>query len=138
MPAYEFRSLDHRGRVRKGVLEADSSRQVRQQLRDKGWVPLEVDEASATKTPGEKEAVFAGLSSRGRLNGAELALVTRQLATLIRSGMPIEQALSAVARQAGKNDRVERIILAVRAKVLEGHSLARSLADFPRAFSEMY
>ncbi|MCB1837469.1 MAG: type II secretion system inner membrane protein GspF [Alcanivoracaceae bacterium] len=137
MPAYEFRSLDHRGKVRKGVLEADSARQVRQQLRDKGWVPLEVDEASAKK-PGEKEAVFAGLSSRGRLNGAELALVTRQLATLIRSGLPIEQALSAVARQAGKNDRVERIVLAVRAKVLEGHSLARSLGEFPRAFSEMY
>lgn len=135
MPAYEFRSLDHRGKVRKGVLEADSARLVRQQLREKGWVPLEVEETG--EQDSGSTSVFTGMSARGRLKGGEQALITRQLATLIRSGLPIEQALSAIARQAGK-ERVERIILAVRARVLEGHSLARSLAEFPRAFPEMY
>lgn len=135
MPAFEYRSLDHKGKVRKGVLEADSARLVRQQLREKGWVPLEVGESGNQKNGSS--SVMAGMSSRGKLSAAEQALITRQLATLIRSGLPIEHALSAVARQAGK-DRVERILLAVRAKVLEGHSLARSLGEFPRAFPEMY
>ena len=134
MPAFEYRCLDENGKVRKGVLEADSPRQIRLQLRDKGWVALEV-KVTADR-PG-RDSLFTSSSSSGRLNGAEKALITRQLATLIRSGMPVEQALTAVARQAGK-PRVERIVLAVRAKVVEGHSLASSLAEFPRAFPEMY
>lgn len=134
MPAFEYRCLDDNGKVRKGVLEADSPRQVRQQLRDKGWVALDV---SVTADKHVANPLFSSSSSSGRLNGAEQSLITRQLATLIRSGMPVEQSLTAVARQAGK-PRVERIILAVRARVLEGHSLAGSLAEFPRAFPEMY
>ena len=135
MPAFEYRSLDAQGKVRKGLMEADSARQLRQSLRDKGWVALEV---SATEDkPRKQSSLLSFSSSSGRLNGAEKALVTRQLATLIRSGMPIEQALTAVARQGGK-ERIERIMLAVRAKVMEGHSLAVSLAAFPRAFPEMY
>lgn len=134
MPAFEYRCLDDNGKVRKGVLEADSPRQVRQQLRDKGWVALDV---SVTADKPAANPLFSSSSSSGRLNGAEQALITRQLATLIRSGMPVEQSLTAVARQAGK-PRVERIVLGVRARVLEGHSLAGSLAEFPRAFPEMY
>lgn len=132
MPAFEYRSLDHRGKINKGTLEADSARQVRQQLRDKGWVPLEVNEASDTNSQGMGR--FAG---SGKINGAEQALITRQLATLLKSGLPVEQALSAVSKQAA-NGRIERIMLAVRAKVREGYSLARSFESFPRAFPEMY
>lgn len=134
MPAFEYRSLDQRGKVKKGVVEADSARLVRQQLRDKGWVPLDVEEAGDGK---QRSSLAERFSRSGKLDIGEQALVTRQLATLIRSGLPIEQALSAVARQSGR-PRIERIILAVRARVLEGHSLAASLAEFPRAFSEMY
>ena len=134
MSAYEYRSLDARGKVRKGMVEADSARQVRQQLRDKGWVPLEVRETRDRKTGS---TLFASFSRSGRLNTAEQALITRQLSTLIRSGMPVEQALSAVARQAGR-PHIERIILAVRAKVTEGYGLAQSMGEFPRAFPEMY
>ena len=133
MPAFEYRSLDHRGKVKRGTLEADSARQIRQQLRDKGWVPLEVTEAR-DRTAGGLSARFSGT---GKLKGGEQALITRQLATLLKSGLPVEQALSAVAKQAG-NVRVEKIILAVRGKVLEGFSLARALAEYPRAFPEMY
>src|SRR5690606_22199754 len=122
------------GKIKKGMVEADSARQVRQQLRNKGWVPIEVRETRDQKGKG---TLFSGLSRSGKLNTAEQALITRQLATLIRSGLPIEQALSAVARQAGR-PHVERIVLAVRAKVTEGYSLARSMGEFPRAFPEMY
>ncbi|MZR61738.1 type II secretion system inner membrane protein GspF [Alcanivorax sp. DP30] len=133
MPAFEFRSLDHKGKIRKGTMEADSARQVRQQLRDKGWVPIEVNETRDT----DASAGMNLFSSSGKLKGAEQALITRQLATLLKSGLPIEQALSAVAKQAA-NDRIERIMLAVRARVREGYSLAKSFESFPRAFPEMY
>ena len=119
MPAFEYRSLDHRGKIKKGTLEADSARQVRQQLRDKGWVPIEVHEAHGSSRSGG----LGQFSASGKLKGAEQALLTRQLATLLKSGLPVEQALSAVAKQAA-NDRIERIVLAVRAKVREGFSLA--------------
>jgi general secretion pathway protein F len=134
MPAFEYRSLDHRGKVRKGVLEGDSARQIRQQLKGKGWVPLEVNEARDRAEGGSRLARF---SRSGKLDTGEQALVTRQLSTLIRSGLPVEQALSAVVQQTGR-PRIERIVVAVRARVLEGHSLAAALAEFPRAFPEMY
>lgn len=134
MTAFEYRALDASGKTKKGVLEADSARQVRQQLRDKDWLPLNVSEAkSASATAGWRSWLDRG----ARLNASELALVTRQLATLIRSGLPIEQALSAVSRQSGK-PRVERIILAIRAKVMEGHGLAQALTSQSASFDGMY
>lgn len=134
MPAFEYRSLDHRGKVKRGTTEADSARQVRQQLRAKGWVPLEVSEARDRDAGG---GLSARLSTSGKLKGGEQALITRQLATLLKSALPVEQSLAAVAKQAG-NPRVEKIMMAVRAKVLEGFSLARALNEYPRAFPEMY
>lgn len=134
MPAFEYRCLDNRGKVRKGVLEGDSARQIRQQLKTKGWVPLEVDE---TRDNAGGSGSGRRFSRSGKLDTGEQALVTRQLATLIRSGLPVEQALSAVVNQAGR-PRIERIVVAVRARILEGHSLAAALAEFPRAFPEMY
>lgn len=134
MPAFEYRCLDNRGKVRKGVLEGDSARQIRQQLKTKGWVPLEVDE---TRDSSGGSGSGGRFSRSGKLDTGEQALVTRQLATLIRSGLPVEQALSAVVNQAGR-PRIERIVVAVRARILEGHSLAAALAEFPRAFPEMY
>ena len=98
MPAFEFRSLDHRGKVKRGTLEADSARHVRQQLRGKGWVPLEVSEAKDHQSGG---GLSARLSGTGKLKGGEQALITRQMATLLKSGLPVEQALGAVAKQAG-------------------------------------
>lgn len=134
MGAFEYRALDTRGKVKKAVVEADSARQVRQQLRDKGWMPIAVDEVV---TAGSGTALAFWGAGGKKLNGAELALVTRQLTTLIRSGLPVEQALSAVAKQA-ESVKVEKIILSVRGRVLEGMSLAQSLAHEPASFNEMY
>lgn len=134
MPAFEFRSLDQNGKVKKGVVEADSARQARQQIKSRGWVPLEVNPSREAKEP---KGLAERLSLTGRLKLAEQALVTRQLATLIRGGLPVEQALSAVARQT-ELPRVERIVLGVRSRVMEGFGLAASMAEFPRAFPELY
>ncbi len=133
MAAYEYTALDSDGRQKKGVMEADTPRQVRQQLREKGWAPLKVVEIRQ-KEGRRKRGSFG---RRGSLTPADLALVTRQLATLVRVGTPIDEALHAVSRQSEKA-RVGNIVLAVRAKVKEGHPLAVAMADFPHAFDDLY
>jgi general secretion pathway protein F len=133
LAAYDFVALDERGREQNGVLEADSVRQIRQILRDRGWAPLKVD-------PAVERHRRRGLSlelPRGSLSSGDLALVTRQLATLIQAGLPVEEALQGVSEQAEKG-RLRSMLLAVRAKVLEGHSLAASLGEFPGAFPHLY
>ncbi len=133
MPAFQYAALDERGRTRKGLQEADTPRQVRQLLRERGLTPLTVDEVAS------QEQVRSGRRWAGgrRINATELALVTRQLATLVNAGFPVEEALGAVARQAEKA-RLSSLLLGVRARVLEGHNLATALADFPRVFPELY
>ena len=137
MAAFSFAALDASGKEQRGVLEADSSRQVRQLLRDRGLAPLRIEPAlkpAAQKVAGGSAGFAFGGPS---LRVAELALVTRQLATLLQAAMPLEEALGAVSRQAEKQ-KVANIVLSVRSKVLEGHSLAGSMAEFPAAFPSLY
>lgn len=133
MSAFSYAALDEKGKQLRGVLEADSARQVRQMLRDKGWVPLAVEAAAA----GTVRSSGSNWSMRRGMNTAKLALITRQLATLVQSSMPLEEALTAVAAQA-ENNRIRSIMLGVRGRVLEGHSLAHALQDYPQAFPQMY
>ena len=132
MGAFEYQVLDAGGRERKGVMEGDTARQIRQQLRDKGWTPLSVE--AVEQREGRRKG---GFSLRRGINATELALVTRQLATLVQSGMPVESALATAAEQSEKM-RLKKIILAVRAKVLEGHTLADALKEFPHVFPDLY
>ncbi len=135
MAAFEYIALNGRGREEKGVLEADSSRQVRQILRDRGLAPLSV---SATRER-QQQATGAGWWRwlRASLSIRDLALITRQLATLIAAGLPVEEALLAVSRQT-ESTRSRTMLATVRSRVMEGYSLASSLADYPRAFPELY
>ncbi|KUM41943.1 type II secretion system inner membrane protein GspF [Pseudomonas sp. EpS/L25] len=130
MAAFEFLALDEQGRQKKGVLEADSSRQARQLLRERQLVPLDVK--PATIRAANKPSLF----SRG-LSAAELALVTRQLATLIQASLPVEEALRAAAAQS-KERRIKSILLAIRSRVLEGHGLAASLAEYRSSFPDLF
>lgn len=132
MAAFGYKALDEKGRQKKGVIEADSSRQVRQQLRDKGLTPLSVD-----ATIEKKEAGSSFSSSGKSLSVKDLAMITRQVATLIQSGIPIEETLSAVSAQSDK-PHIKAMMLAIRGKVLEGHTLADSMAEFPNAFPKLY
>ncbi len=134
MAAYEYLALDEAGRQQRGAFEADSDRQVRQALRERGLVPLSVEVTSVSEAR-DRRGLLGRLS--GRMSALDLALVTRQLATLVRAALPVEQALRAVAAQSDKR-AVRNIILGVRARVLEGHSLAAGMADYPRAFPGMY
>lgn len=131
MDAFEYVALDHAGKERRGVLEGDSPRQVRQQLRESGLTPLSINAASG-KVMERKSGLF-----QRRINAMELALITRQMATLLRSGLPLEHVLKTTAQQTDKR-HVERTLLAVRAKVLEGRSLADGLSEFKKTFPELY
>jgi len=130
--AFEYVALDSAGKEKKGVLEGDTARQVRQLLRERALVPLEVSEVA------EKESARQfSVGLRRGFSATELALVTRQLATLVNSGMPLEETLQAVAQQTEK-PRTQSILLGVRARVMEGHTLADGLEEFPQAFPEIY
>ncbi len=132
MSAYEYTALDQRGWRKNGILEADSARQVRQLLRDQGLTPLSVDalDESATRHGTKRRA-------GRRINVLDLAMLTRQLAALLQAGLPLEKALQSVAEQ-NEKPAVKRVLLAIRAKVREGHSFASGLADFPNVFPEIY
>jgi general secretion pathway protein F len=133
MAAFEYTALDPTGRERRGLIEGDTARQVRQVLRDQQLLPVTVAEVGQTEAKRNR----ARFSLRRGISAADLALLTRQLATLTRSSLPLEEALLAVSQQTEK-PRVQAIVSGVRARVLEGHSLADGLAAFPQAFPEIY
>jgi general secretion pathway protein F len=133
MGAFEYTALDAQGKERKGLIEGDTAKHVRQLLREKQLLPMEIQEAAQSELKRSRAKRFM----RRGLSTLDLALLTRQLATLLRSGLPLEESLQAVAEQTEK-PRVQRIILGVRSKVVEGHPLADGLRDFPQAFPEIY
>ena len=134
MPAFEYVVLDERGKQKKGELEGDSARQVRQQLKEKGMVPLSVE---TTSQKSDKQDSNKFQFAKGSISAGDLAIITRQMATLLQAGLPLEEALKAVSRQQEKASN-KSMMLAIRAKVVEGHTLAGSLNEFPRSFPELY
>ena len=132
MGAFEYTAVDPRGKELNGVIEGDTPRRVRQLLRDRDLLPLSVTEIAEKESTRQQSFTI-----RRTLSANDLALITRQIATLVHSGLPIEEALVAVGEQSDI-PRVKSIILGVRAKVMEGHTLADGLAEFPKAFPELY
>ena len=132
MAAFEYQALDEAGRTRKGVIEADSARHARALLRDQALMPTKVNVTASQSTIKR-----SGVSFQRKLGHLDRVLFTRQLATLIGSSLPIEAALAAVAEQAEKQ-HVKGLIMAIRSKVLEGHSLAVSLSDHSSSFNALY
>jgi len=127
MSAFRWEAVDARGRVSQGVLEAASARAARDQLRAGGLTPTAVAEAAAR----------ADALQHTRLPAALVTLTTRQLATLVQSGMPLDQALAAVAEQAD-DARAAGIVAAVRTQLSAGEALPAALARYPRTFSPLY
>ncbi|MEQ8803211.1 type II secretion system inner membrane protein GspF [Haliea sp.] len=134
MTAYRYRALNPGGKLVKGVLEGDSERQVRSQLRSQKLRPVEVEVANrqAANQPRFNLAFL-----QPRISVSELALVTRQLATLVQSNLPLDECLQAAAEQSRKA-RTKGLLLQVRSRVAEGHTLAYAMGEFPLVFNEMY
>ena len=132
MGAFEYTALDPSGKERKGILEGDTPRHIRQLLREQQLLPVTVAEVAQKEAKRQRSFSFIR-----RVSAADLALFTRQLATLVRAGLPLEESLLAVSQQTEK-PRVQSIVLGVRARVMEGHTLADGFAEFPRVFPEIY
>ncbi|RPH30260.1 type II secretion system protein GspF [Buttiauxella warmboldiae] len=133
MADFRWQALDSHGRSKRGSLEADSVRHVRQQLRARQLLPVSIKLVDATPRAAQR---FALRRSPG-MRTSELTLFTRQLATLLSSGIPLEESLSVVAQQTEKA-RLQSVINGVRSRVLEGLTLAKSMAASPGAFDELY
>ncbi len=133
MPAFEYSALTAQGKTKKGVLEGDSARQVSQKLKTQSLVPLEITEINRLQNKKSNQVPFL---KRG-ISTAQLAILTRQLATMIRSGSPVEGALTAVIQQTNK-PRVKNVLMAIRSRVREGYSLAAALDEFPHIFPDLY
>jgi len=137
MPAYSFEALDAQGETRRGVMEADTAKAVRSQLRAQSLVPLQVQPVG-TGTAGDAAGGWSDrLLRRGVFNATGLAIWTRQLAGLITSGLPLERALTALTEET-ENDRERHLVAALRAEVNAGSSFAKALARFPGEFPEIY
>lgn len=132
MGAFEYVALDKAGKESKGLIEGDTPKHVRQILRDRHMLPVQVTEVAQKES--KRQSTF---SLRSGLSSSELALITRQLASLSQSGLPLEEALLAVAQQ-NDQPRTKSILLGVRSRVMEGHTLADGLGEFPQAFPELY
>lgn len=132
MPAFEYAALDANGRTKKGILEGDSGRLVREALRDQGLAPLKV-----TPTRKRLQTTSKRLAWWQRIKPLELAVTTRQMATLVNAGLPIEEALLAISRQS-TNRKINAVYMAVRDNVMAGQTLAQGLGEFPSTFSTMF
>ena len=134
MAAFEYKALNKKGKNQKGVIEGDNARQVRARLKEQGLIPIEVTE---TRQKAKKQNEQAGFTFKRGISTPDLALITRQLATLVQSGMPLEECLKAVSEQSEK-PRIRTMLLAVRSKVTEGYTLSDSLSDFPHIFDDLF
>jgi len=128
MPAYSYIALDAHGRKKKGIIESDSSRLARQQLRKQSLTPLEIEAVKTQVKKNQKQRFFAPT-----LSASELSLLTRQLATLVRAALPLEESLQAVADQS-ESQKIKMVLISLRSDVLTGKPLASSLEGFPRIF----
>src|SRR5580658_3644756 len=132
MGAFQYTAVDTGGRESRGILEGDTARHVRQLLRERQLLPVSVNAVVE-----QEKAHKRSFSLARRVSATDLALFTRQLATLVKAGLPLEESLLAVSQQT-ERERVQSIVLGVRAKVMEGHTLADGFTDFPRVFPEIY
>jgi len=135
MTAYRYRALNTAGKLVRGVLEGDSERQVRSTLRGQSLRPVEVNLANKQLAANKSRWRLPLLQSR--ISAGDLALLTRQLATLVQSNLPLDEALQAAAQQS-RSARIKGMLLQVRSRVAEGHTLAHAMAEFPLVFNEMY
>jgi len=135
MAAFQYQAVDSKGKTKRGVLEGDSARHVRQSLKEQGLMPISVDFSQNKKWSSGFRLSNPSLSAR--MNIYEIALFTRQLSTLLKSGMPLESCLQAISDQAEK-PKMSAVVTNVRAKVNEGYALVEGLSVFPATFNPLY
>jgi general secretion pathway protein F len=137
MAAFDYQAVDSRGKTKRGVIEGDTPRQVRGLLRGQGLMPTEVVPTLKNNAQGEAKTSLLSHRKGSKISTSDLALITRQLATLVESGLPLEESLMAVGEQCEKN-QIKSMIMGVRTKVTEGYGLSESMAEYPKTFNRLY
>ncbi len=135
MPAYQYEALDAQGVTRKGVMDADSAKSARGQLRAQSLVPMLVEAVSGAA--GEGRGLHINLFGGRVFNSTTLAVWTRQVAGLVAAGLPLERALTALADEADE-EKQRNLVAALRAEVNAGSSFARALGQHPKEFDDIY
>ncbi len=135
MPAYAFEALTTDGQLRRGTVEADSAKAARTQLRAQALVPLKVEPVTST-AQGEGSG-SAGLFRRRVFNANALSVWTRQLASLVASGLPLERALASLSTEA-EREAERNLVADLRAEVNSGSTFAKALARHPGEFSGIF
>lgn len=139
MPAYSFEALDAQGDTLRGVMEAETAKAARSQLRAQALVPLQVSPVLSGGGAANERNFGLGRSLFGRrvFNSTGLAIWTRQIAGLVTSGLPLERALTALTDEAEKEEE-RNLVASLRAEVNAGASFAKALSQHPREFSDIY
>ncbi len=138
MPAFEYKGIDAKGKNLKGFLDADSAKHARQLLREQSLIPLQVTPVQGDAKPastGQNKSLRS--ARRLKLNTTDLSLITRQFATLLDSGLNVEECLSVLIAQAEKH-KTKSVLSGIRSKILEGYSLVNAIEEYPRSFPEIY
>lgn len=138
MPAYSYEALQNDGALRKGVIEADSAKAARSQLRAQALVPLSVQALSANAAEKNTQSIWqTNIGSRQCFSPNALAVWTRQLASLVSNGLPLERALAALSDEA-ESEKQAHLVAQLRAEVNAGLGLAKAMAQHPKEFSSLY
>lgn len=135
MAAFEYQALNATGKTVKGVTSGDHAKQVRAELRAQGLVPLEVKSVSGRAANNSK--VKGNSARRLKISSNDLTILTRQMATLLNSGMTVEETLGAMIKQS-EGHKVKSVVSDLRSLVTEGFSLSDAVAMYPRSFPEIY
>jgi len=134
MAAFRYEAIDNEGRNTRGVIEADGLRQARARMRDLGLVVIKVDAVT-------QDTLHSGSGQRWRLrrgiSTSQLSMLTRQLATLLEAGLPLEQSFSALIEQS-EDESVRQILAGVRSELLAGHTLAQAMGQYKSVFPDIY
>ena len=134
MAAFHYEAIDTEGRTARGVIEADGLRQARARIRELGLVVVKVDAVT-------QESLRTGSGQRWRfrrgISSAQLSMITRQLATLLEAGLPLEQSLNALIEQS-EDQSVHQILAGVRSELLSGHTLAQAMGQYQSVFPDIY
>ena len=136
MPVFEYTALDNKGKSTSGIIDAEGAQAARQKLRTSGIFPVSIKETQEAEP--KKESGTFSLSSRfSRIKPVEVAMMTRQLATLVGAGFPLVSALDALVPQT-KSHGFKKILAQIKDLIVEGNSFARALSNYPGQFSSLY
>ena len=135
MPVFEYHGINAKGKDVRGIIDADTARLARTRLKRSGVFPTEIQETVTRRQVSRREISLGHLTKRVKIQ--DVAVMTRQLATLIEAGLPMVPALNSLSHQI-ENPNLQKVVTQIRERVKEGTSLSDALHEFPKVFSNLY